>query len=71
MHKIEQLEHITYIEYRGIKEFGESAVYYKIRMYCKPEYKAQTKRDANRIIKLELDNNNIAIPYKQIDVHTK
>ena len=69
MSKIEKLEHVTSIEYRGIKEFGDSAIYYKIRMYCKPEYKAQTKRDANRIIKLELDANNIDIPYQQIDVH--
>ena len=68
---IEKLEHVTSIEYRGIKEFGDSAIYYKIRMYCKPEYKAQTKRDANRIIKLKFDENNVQIPYTQIDVHTK
>ena len=71
MSKIETLEHVTSVEYRGIKEFGDSAIYYKIRMYCKPEFKAQTKRDANRIIKLELDTNNIDIPYMQIDLHTK
>lgn len=71
MNKILKLDHVTDIEYRGINEFADSAIYYKIRLYCKPEYKAQTKRDANRIIKAELDENNISIPYMQIDVHTK
>lgn len=70
MNKIEKLEHVTNVEYRGLKEFGDSAIYYKLRLYCKPDYKAQTKRDANRIIKLELDENNIEIPYQQIDIHT-
>ena len=69
MNKIMKLEHVTNIEYRGLKEFGDSAIYYKLRLYCKPDYKAQTKRDANRIIKLELDENGIAIPYMQVDVH--
>lgn len=69
MIKIDKLEHVTNVEYRGVKEFGDSAIYYKLRLYCKPDYKAQTKRDANRIIKLELDENNISIPYMQIDVH--
>lgn len=69
MMKIDKLEHVTNVEYRGVKEFGDSAIFYKLRLYCKPDYKAQTKRDANRIIKLELDENDITIPYMQIDVH--
>lgn len=69
--QLSNLEHVTEIGYRGIKEFASSAIYYKIRMQCKPEFKAQTIRDANRIIKIELDKNNIQIPYTQIDVHNK
>lgn len=69
--KIEQEEGIVRAEYRGIQEFGDSAAFYKIRLYCKPENKPQIKRDANRIIKIELDANNIDIPYTQIDVHQK
>ena len=71
MEKIKQNENILNIEYRGIQEFGDSAILYKIRLYCKPELKPQIKRDANRIIKLELDANNIEIPYTQIDLHQK
>lgn len=69
--KIEQIEEVLKIEYRGLQEFGDSAILYKIRLYCKPEIKPQIKRDANRIIKLELDANNIDIPYMQIDLHQK
>lgn len=71
MDKIVDLEFVTHVQYRGIEKFGDSAIFYKVRLNCKPDYKAQTKRDANRIIKLELDKNNIAIPYMQIDVHNK
>lgn len=69
--KIEQIEEVLKIEYRGLQEFGDSAILYKIRLYCKPEIKPQIKRDANRIIKLELDANNIDIPYMQVDLHQK
>lgn len=71
INKIEQLEDVIKAEYKGLQEFGDSAIYYKIRLYCKPEVKPQIKREANRIIKLELDSNNIDIPYMQIDLHQK
>lgn len=29
---------ITNVEYRGLNKFGDSAIYYKIRMYAKAEY---------------------------------
>lgn len=69
--QISKLENVAKVEYKGVNEFADSAIYYKIRIFCKPEFKPQTKRDANRIIKLELDANNINIPYKQIDIHNK
>lgn len=69
--KISKLENVIKVEYKGLNEFADSAIYYKIRIFCKPEFKPQMKRDANRIVKLELDENNIKIPYKQIDIHNK
>ena len=69
--KIEEMEEVTKAEYRGLQEFGDSGIFYKIRLYCKPEFKPQIKRDANRIIKLELDANGIEIPFMQIDLHQK
>ncbi len=68
---ISKLDSVRKVEYKGVNEFGDSAIYYKIRISCKPELKPQTKRDANRIIKLELDKRKIEIPYTQIDIHTK
>lgn len=69
--QVSAISDVNTIEYRGLNEFGDSALFYKIRISCKPEHKPQVKRDANRIIKLELDKNKINIPYQQIDIHSK
>ena len=71
INQVKDLKNITSVEYRGLKEFGQSAMYYKIRMHAKAETQPQLKRDINRIVKLELDKNNIDIPYIQVDIHTK
>lgn len=69
---ISKLPNVKNVEYRGVKEFADSAIMYKIRIYgTKVETNPQLKRDANRVIKFELDKNNISIPYTQIDVHQK
>lgn len=65
---IKKISNVTEAEYKGLYEFGESAIYYKIRIICKPETKLQVRTEANRIIKFELDKNNIKIPYKQVVV---
>ncbi|MGN1013461.1 MAG: mechanosensitive ion channel family protein [Clostridia bacterium] len=69
--EILKVSNVLSAEYKGLNEFADSAIYYKIRIFCKPEFKPQVKREANRIIKLELDKNNIEIPYRQIDIHNK
>ena len=69
--QVRNMKNITNVEYRGVNKFGDSAIYYKIRMYAKAEYQPQLKRDINRIIKLELDKNNIDIPFMQVDIHNK
>lgn len=58
-------------EYRGINKLNDSSVNYLIRINCKQETKPQTRRDAIGIIVDTLEENNIEIPYNQIDVHTK
>ena len=67
--KIQKLEHVTDAKYIGLNEFASSAIIYKIKILCKPEYKYQVKRQANRIIKLDLDKNRLSIPYTQIVIH--
>lgn len=67
--KIQKLEHVTDAKYIGLNEFASSALIYKIKILCKPEYKYQVKRQSNRIIKMDLDKNKLSIPYTQIVVH--
>lgn len=59
------------IKYVGVNEFGKSAIYYKLRIWCNPEVKPIIKRYVNRIIKIKLEDYNITIPYTQIDIRTK
>ena len=69
--KIGKLESVDECKYLGLNEFNDSSISYKIKILTKPNIKFQTKREANRIIKEELDANNISIPYPQLDIHTK
>lgn len=69
--KIEKLDHVISVEYKGIQKFGSSAIYYKIRILSKNEFKKQIMRDAHCIMKRILDENQIRIPYQQIDIHSK
>lgn len=67
--KIKKIEHVTEAKYLGLNEFASSALIYKIKILCKPEFKFEVKRKANRIIKLELDQNKLIVPYTQITIH--
>lgn len=64
-------EKIKEMKYVGINEFEDSAIYYKLRVWCSAEQKPQIKRDIQKIIKLKLDEHKIDIPYTQIDIHSK
>ena len=55
--------------YIGITELAESSVNYGIRFRCSIDKSWQYKRDALRLIKMKYDENNIKIPYNQIEVH--
>lgn len=69
--KISLIENVTEVQYKGLYEFGESALYYKIRILCEPETKLQVRVSCNTIIKNELDRNNIQIPYKHVVIQNK
>ena len=57
--------------YMGVNKLDESSINYLIEVTCNPLYKLQVRRDAHRSILVELENNNIAVPYNQLDIHTK
>ncbi len=69
--EIKKIENVANAEYKGIDEFGDSAIIYKIVIWVEKDAKIVTKRKANCIIKDMLDKANISIPYTQIDIHTK
>ena len=58
-------------EYRGINNLKDSSMGYLIRIWCSPVTKPQTRRDSICQIIKTLEENNIEIPYNQIDIHTK
>ena len=55
--------------YAGMNELGESAIMFRVFIYCSPDNKYPMKRKAIRIIKDDLDAAGIEIPYNQLDVH--
>jgi len=69
--KLKEKPEIEKCEYRGINKIGESSLNYLIRIWCNPETKPQTKRNSICQIIDTLEENNIEIPYNQIDVHSK
>lgn len=68
---IKEEEEIRDCIYKGVQEFADSAILYKIRIFCAPENKADMRRRALQILQEELGNANISIPYPQMDVHCK
>lgn len=69
--EIEKDKRVKSYTYKGINTLNESSVDYMIGVNCEPKEKLQLKRDILRIILVTMNNNNINVPYKQIDVHTK
>ena len=53
----------------GIENLDESSVKYRITQETYPAQMFEVARNLRKEIKKELDNKNIKIPYKQIEVH--
>ena len=69
--RIRAAEGIEDCLYKGVQEFADSAVLYKIRLVCRPEKKPELRRMALGILQEELEKAMITIPYPQMDVHSK
>lgn len=68
--EIGTVEGIEGCECKGTQEFADSAVVYKIRLYCPPERRPELRRKALRVVQEGLEKENIRIPYHQMDVHS-
>lgn len=55
----------------GIDEFSSSSIKYLVVMDCKSECHYQAKRDFYGILKRNLDENKIVIPYNKLDVNIR
>lgn len=69
--KIKVLENIDDVEYKGVSELADSSIKYLLKITCSPENKLQVRRDAHKVILKIFEQNNISVPYNQIDVHQK
>lgn len=57
--------------YLGVNELSESSVKYLIQFRCDRDSQWKTRREALRIIKVELAKAKIKIPYPQVEVHNE
>lgn len=71
LEEVERDNRVKSSMYKGITNFGESGIDYLINVHCMPVEKIPLRREILRIIMLKLNKYDIAIPYKQIDIHTK
>ena len=68
---IKKLNKVNNAEYRGVNNLADSSIKYQIKVYTDPTNKVQIRRDSLREILLVLEDNNIAVPYNQLDIHQK
>ena len=68
---IKKLNKVNNAEYRGVNNLADSSIKYQIKVYTDPTNKVQIRRDSLREILLVLEDNNIAVPYNQLDIHKK
>lgn len=60
---------ISNTDYKGTQAFEDSAILYRIMVYCEPLDRPNARRAAIKVIQEGLDQAGIAIPFNQLDVH--
>ena len=69
--KVNKNDNVNECKYKGVNNLDDSSIKYLIEVNCNPMFKLQVRRDTLRSILLGLADNNIEVPYNQIDVHQK
>lgn len=69
--EIKKIKYVKDVKYLGIEEFADSSINYALRVWCKKDMQWDLKRAVLKIIKINYDENNLTIPYQQIEVHNE
>ena len=69
--EIAKNDNVTGAFYLGLNDFGDDYTKHLVKITCNPINKLQVRRDALRVIAGILEENNVAIPYKHLDIHTR
>lgn len=69
--KLAKTDLITSAEYQGLTKIGGSSLNYQVVATCEPTDRLQARRNCLHVIVETLEENRIAIPHDQLDVHTK
>ena len=67
--KIAAADGIYSCDVRGIEEFKDSSVSWRLSFDCDPRERLAKKKEADVIIYETLEEENISIPFNQLDVH--
>lgn len=58
-------------KYLGVQDFGDSEITLRFQVECEEQNYFAARRALNRAILIMFNDNNIEIPYPQLDVHSK
>jgi len=68
---IKEIEHVEDCIYTNVSNFNDSSISYRLKVMCNPEFRLKTRKTALRTILSVMEQNNIQVPYNQIDIHNK
>ena len=68
--RVKKIDNVEDSMFKGTQSFDESVINYRVRFFCEPINRPDTKRAVMREIQKGLDEAGIKIPYRQLDVHT-
>ena len=69
--EVKKNKNVDDCRYISVNELASSSIMYYIVIECNPINKLQVRRDTLRNILIEMDKNDVSVPYTQVDIHQK
>ena len=66
-----ELDNVEKADYRGVSEFADSCINYRLVAHSLKGERAQAKRDIHRAALTVMEKHHVSVPYPQLDVHQK